>query len=62
MRLSAIEGMSLPEAALMKRPSFGFGLLLRADELRTFLDAFDWVLSEIKKAEQEEEDEVPVGG
>ena len=50
-RLSAIRGVSIPEEALSKRPSFGLGLLTGAGRLEKFLEAFDWVLSEIKKVE-----------
>jgi hypothetical protein len=49
-RLSAI-GLSIPEEALTKRPSFGLGLLKEPVTLAKFLEAFDWTLSEIKKAE-----------
>ena len=50
-RLSAIEGLSIPEAALDKRPSFGLGLLSGSGSLDRFLGAFDWMLSEIKNVE-----------
>ncbi len=48
--LSAI-GLSIPAEALNKRPSFGLGLLKEPADLTKFLEAFDWVLSEIKKSE-----------
>ncbi len=50
-RLSAI-GVSIPEEALKKRPTFGLNLLLEPVELGAFLESFDWVLSEIKTVEQ----------
>jgi len=50
-RLSAI-GLSIPEEALKKRPTFGLSLLLEPGRLDRFLEAFDWMLSEIKKNEQ----------
>ena len=49
-RLSAI-GVPIPEDALKKRPSFGLSLLKEPATLAQFLEAFDWVLSEIKKVE-----------
>ena len=49
-RLSAI-GVSIPDEALKKRPTFGLRLLLEPGHLDKFLEAFDWVLSEIKKVE-----------
>ena len=52
-RLTTIDGVSIPEEALDKRPSFRLGLLLASGRLTKFLEAFDWVLSEIKKAETE---------
>jgi hypothetical protein len=53
LRLSAIEGVLLPEATLRKRPTFGLSLLMLPGALDKFLDAFDWMLSEIKKAEKD---------
>jgi hypothetical protein len=49
-RLSAI-GVSIPDEALKRRPTFGLNLLLEPDHLDAFIGAFDWVLSEIKKGE-----------
>jgi hypothetical protein len=49
-RLSAI-GLSIPEEALKKRPTFGLSLLLEPGHLDKFVGAFDWMLSEIKKVE-----------
>jgi hypothetical protein len=43
--------VSIPESALSKRPSFGLGLLTGYGCLDQFLEAFNWVLSEIKKVE-----------
>jgi hypothetical protein len=50
-RLSAIEGVSIPETALNKRPSFKLGLITELVNLEKFLAAFDWMLSEIKAVE-----------
>jgi hypothetical protein len=50
-RLTMIDGVSIPDTALDKRPSFGLGHLARAGSLDRFLDAFDWVLSEIRGSE-----------
>ena len=49
-RLSAI-GVSIPEEALKKRPTFGLSVLTESAALAKFLETFDWVLSEIKKVE-----------
>jgi hypothetical protein len=54
-RLVAIEGVCIPESALSKRPSFGLGLLTDQGCLDKFLEALDWVLSEIKKVENDQE-------
>jgi hypothetical protein len=50
-RLTMIEGVSIPDAALNKRPSFGLRHLVGSGSLDMFLEAFDWVLTEIKNAE-----------
>ena len=52
-RLNAIEGVSIPETALNRRPSFKLDILTRSDNLEKFLAAFDWMLSEIKRVENE---------
>ena len=49
-RLSAI-GVSIPDEALKKRPTFGLRLLLEPGHLDKFVEAFDWMLSEIKQVE-----------
>jgi hypothetical protein len=54
-RLSAIEGVSIPEASLNKRPSFKLGILTRSDNLEKFLAVFDWMLAEIKAVENGQE-------
>ena len=54
-RLVAIEGVSISKSALSKRPSFGLGLLTDQGYLDKFLEAFDWVLTEIKKVENAQE-------
>ncbi len=51
-RLARIEGVSIPDAALDKRPSFGLGHLVGAGNLAMFLEAFDWVLTEIRNVEE----------
>jgi hypothetical protein len=53
-RLCEIQGVSIPEAALTRRPSFKLSVLTGAGSLERFLAAFDWVLSEIKKVENEQ--------
>jgi hypothetical protein len=53
-RLSAIKGLSIPEDALKRRPSFKLSLLVQPDALEKFLGVFDWMLSEIKKVERDE--------
>ena len=53
-RLAGI-GVSIPEGALTKRPTFGLGLLLEPGRLDGFLATFDWVLSEIKNVENQAE-------
>ena len=40
-RLTAIEGVAIPETALNKRPSFRLGILTGSGNLETFLAAFD---------------------
>jgi hypothetical protein len=52
-RLSGIQGVSIPEANLNKRPSFKLSVLTGSGCLEKFLAAFDWMLSEIKDAEGE---------
>jgi hypothetical protein len=49
-RLSAI-GISITEEALTRRPTFRLSLLMEPDHLGKFVEAFDWVLSEINKGE-----------
>jgi hypothetical protein len=49
-RLSDI-GLTIPEDALRRRPSLRLSLLLESGRLDGFLEAFDWVLSETKKVE-----------
>jgi hypothetical protein len=58
-RLTAINGVSIPETALDKRPSFGLGLLTGDGFVNKFLEVFDWVLSEIKRAEVEPNSDHP---
>ncbi len=53
-RLTAIDGLVISETSLARRPSFALGLLCEADRAARFLEAFDWVLSEIKKVENKE--------
>jgi hypothetical protein len=54
-KLSAIDGVSVSEAVLNKRPSFKLSVLTSADSVEKFLAAFDWVLTEIKKVENEQD-------
>ena len=49
-RLSMI-GVSIPDEALTRRPTFSLSLLLAPGHFDKFVGAFDWVLSEIKKVE-----------
>jgi hypothetical protein len=59
-RLAAIEGVSIPEFALSKRPSFKLGILIGSGNLEKFLAAFAWMLSEVKEIENEKEsDQAP---
>jgi hypothetical protein len=60
-RLTMIEGVSIPDAALDKRPSFGLQHLVGSGSLDTFLEAFDWVLSEIKSVEVMRDLDDPAG-
>ena len=57
-RLSAI-GVTIPVDALRKRPTFPLRLLLEPGSLDKFLAAFDWMLSEIKKVEQNSDSHAP---
>ncbi len=57
-RLSAI-GLSISEETLKKRPTFGLSLLLEPGRLDKFLEAFDWMLTEIKKVEIKEDADQP---
>jgi hypothetical protein len=50
-RLTMIEGVSIPDAALDKRPSFRLGVLTEPGRLEKFLGVFDWVLTEIQNVE-----------
>jgi hypothetical protein len=45
-------GLLIPEDALNRRPTFGLNLLIEPTALTQFLEAFDWVLTEIKKVEK----------
>jgi hypothetical protein len=51
-RLSEIEGVSIPEAALTKRPTLKLSQLAGPGCLEKFLAAFDWMLGEIKEVEK----------
>ena len=52
-RLMTIPGVSISGDSLTKRPSFKLGLLMQPGALDKFLEAFDWMLTEIKKVEKE---------
>jgi hypothetical protein len=54
-RLCEIEGVSIPEAALTKRPTFKLSQLTGPGRLEKFLAAFDWVLFEIKQVESRQD-------
>jgi hypothetical protein len=54
VRLAQIGGVSIPEPALNRRPSFKLSLLTGAGNLEKFLAAFDWMIAEIKDAEGED--------
>jgi hypothetical protein len=49
-RVSAV-GITIPKDALRKRPSLPLKLLHEPGAIDKFLAAFDWMLSEIRKAE-----------
>ena len=49
-KLTAI-GLPIPAGALNRRPAFGLGLLKELAAVPSFLEVFDWVLSEIKDVE-----------
>ncbi len=53
-QLSEIQGVTIPDDALTRRPTFGLELLVAPDTLNKFLSTFDWVLSEIRKVEKGE--------
>ncbi len=50
-RLSQIDGISIPQSALTKRPSIPLAQLVKGDFLTRFIDCFDWALREIKAVE-----------
>ncbi|WP_164103725.1 PDDEXK family nuclease [Candidatus Laterigemmans baculatus] len=50
-RLALIDGISIPEDSITKRPTFDLDLLSEADSLTRFLETFDWVLAEVKRLE-----------
>jgi hypothetical protein len=52
-RLMSVDGISISDESLKKRPSFRPSLLVEPGALDKFLDAFDWMLSEIKKADED---------
>jgi hypothetical protein len=56
MRLSEA-GLTIPEDALRRRPSFGLSLLSESGKLDKFQAAFDWMLAGIKKVEDQEDDD-----
>jgi hypothetical protein len=58
-RLALIEGVSIPETALNRRPSFKLSVLLGAGNLEKFMAAFDRVLFEIKKMENKQDSDPP---
>ena len=48
-RLNAIDGVDLPADRIDKRPSFALSVLDEAGAMRTFLEIYDWFLSEVRK-------------
>ena len=47
-RLNAIEGVSLGEEAITRRPGIPLAAFRNEATLRQLLDAFDWVIQEIR--------------
>jgi len=47
-RLNAIEGVSLPEDAIARRPSIDLDTLAQDDRLNQLLKVFEWVIDEIR--------------
>lgn len=47
-RLNAIEGVSLPEDVITKRPGIPLTVVLNEKELSEFIAAFEWMIDEIK--------------
>jgi hypothetical protein len=54
-RLSAIDGVSIPEAALSKRPSLKLGVLSAPGSMDKFLGALDWALSQFEGFENQQD-------
>ena len=50
-RLSTIDGVSIPESRLTKRPSIPLARLAKDEALACFTSAFDWCIEEIKAVE-----------
>lgn len=47
-RLNAIPGVSIPENAIVRRPSIPFSTLAKDDALQQFIAAFEWMIGEIR--------------
>jgi hypothetical protein len=47
-RLNAIPGVSIPQEAISRRPSFSLSLLQNEAARQGFLDTFEWAISEIQ--------------
>jgi len=47
-RLNAIEGISLPDEAIVKRPGIPLSVLQNEAALKQFLEVFDWIVREIQ--------------
>ncbi len=47
-RLNAIQGVSIPESAITRRPSISFSTLAKNDALQQFLTVFEWMIGEIR--------------
>ena len=54
-RLNTIDGAKIPEDKLDTRPSLPLSALTNPESLRTFLDTFEWVLTEVKAFREAEQ-------
>lgn len=49
-RLNAIPGVTIADGSIGKRPSISLSSLLDSANRKNFLEAFDWMVAEIKKS------------